>query len=144
MTDRITGGLLLLITLGYAYMGYHFKVGFMADPIGPKAFPLLIAGLLFLFILYILIRPDPEPQWPGLKIWLNMALVLFSLVIYAYALVPLGFIATTTLEVTILAVIFKGQLWKGIIASLVLSLTLYAGFVFLLDIPLPVGKIFGG
>jgi len=43
VTDRITGGLLLIVTMGYAYQAYHLKVGFMSDPIGPKV---IIAGFL--------------------------------------------------------------------------------------------------
>ncbi|MDF1525009.1 MAG: tripartite tricarboxylate transporter TctB family protein [bacterium] len=144
MTDRLTGGLLLVLSLGYAYQAKSFDVGFMADPIGPKAFPLIIAAFMFLISLYLIFKPDPEPEWPVQRVWVNKGLVLLSFVLYAYALVPLGFLLSTTLQVTFLAFMFKGKIWKGLAAAVAASLILYSIFVFLLGIPLPVGKIFGG
>jgi putative tricarboxylic transport membrane protein len=144
LTDRITGGLLLIVTLGYAYQAYHLKVGFMSDPIGPKAFPLIIAGFLALFSLYLLVKPDEEPEWPVWKVWRNKSFVLLSFVFYAYTLVPLGFLLSTTLEITFLAFMFKGKIWKGLVAAIASSLILYSLFEYLLGIPLPLGKIFGG
>lgn len=144
MTDRVTGGLLLVLSLGYAYQARSFDVGFMADPIGPKAMPFIIAAFMFLFSLYLVIRPDPEPDWPVRRVWVNKGLVLLSFVLYAYALVPLGFLLSTTLQVTFLAVMFKGKIWKGLAAAVVASLVLYSIFVLLLGIPLPVGKIWSG
>ncbi len=144
MTDRITGGLLLIVTMGYAYQAYHLKVGFMSDPIGPKAFPLIIAGFLAFFSLYLIVRPDEEPDWPVWKVWRNKVLVLISFVFYAYALVSLGFLLSTTLEITFLAFMFQGKILKGLATAVVSSLVLYSLFVYLLGIPLPIGKIFGG
>lgn len=144
MTDRITGGLLLIVTLGYGYQAYHLKVGFMSDPIGPKAFPLIIAGLLTLISLYLLVKPDEEPDWPVWKVWRNKSFVLISFVFYAYALVSLGFLLATTLEITFLAFMFQGKPWKGLVTGIVSSLLLYTMFVHILGIPLPLGKIFGG
>jgi putative tricarboxylic transport membrane protein len=144
VTDRITGGLLLIVTLGYAYQAYHLKVGFMSDPIGPKAFPLIIAGLLALFSLYLFVKPDEEPDWPIWKVWRNKSLVLISFIFYAYALVSLGFLLATTLEIAFLALMFQGKLWKGLVTGIISSLFLYSMFVYILGIPLPLGKIFGG
>jgi putative tricarboxylic transport membrane protein len=144
VTDRITGGLLLIVTAGYAYQAYHLKVGFMSDPIGPKAFPLIIAGFLGLFSLYLLFKPDEEPGWPSPKIWRNKAFVLISFVLYAYALVPLGFLLSTTLEISFLAFMFQGKIFKGLAAAVASSLILYTLFVYILGIPLPLGKILGG
>lgn len=144
MTDRLTGGLILILSLGYAYQAKSFNVGFLADPIGPKAFPLIIAAFLFLTSLYLVVRPDPEPEWPVKGVWVNEGLVLLSFVLYAYALVPLGFLLSTTLQVTFLAFMFKGKIWKGLAAALVASIVLYSIFVYLLGIPLPVGKVFRG
>jgi putative tricarboxylic transport membrane protein len=116
----------------------------MSDPIGPKAFPLIIAAFMFVISLYLVFKPDPEPEWPVQRVWVNKGLVLLSFVLYAYALVPLGFLLSTTLQVTFLAFMFKGKIWKGLAAAVAASLILYSIFVFLLGIPLPVGKIFGG
>ncbi|MDF1535707.1 MAG: tripartite tricarboxylate transporter TctB family protein [bacterium] len=143
-TDKLAGLILLVMTLIYAYMAFQFKIPFMSDPIGPKAFPLIIAGMTLVFSVFLIARPDEDPDWPDRKVWLRKALVLASFVIYAYALVPLGFLVSTTLEITFLAVMFDGKASKGLVAAIVTSLVLYTLFVFILSIPLPFGKIFGG
>jgi putative tricarboxylic transport membrane protein len=143
-TDRLTGLILLILTLVYGYLALQFKITFMVDPIGPKAFPLIIAGMMILFSIFLIVRPDKEPDWPDRAVWLRKALVLASFVVYAYTLVPLGFLLSTTLEITFLAVMFDGKASKGLVAAIATSLVLYSLFVFILGIPLPVGKIFGG
>jgi putative tricarboxylic transport membrane protein len=142
-TDRLTGLILLILTLVYGYMPFQFKIAFMTDPIGPKAFPFIIAGMMLFFSLFLIIRPDEDPDWPEREVWLRKALVLISFVIYAYTLVPLGFLLSTTLEITFLAVMFDGKASKGLVAAIATSLVLYSLFVFILGIPLPFGKIFG-
>jgi hypothetical protein len=39
---------------------------------------------------------------------------------------------------------FRGKIWKGLVAAIASSLILYSLFEYLLGIPLPLGKIFGG
>ncbi len=144
MTDRIVGALLWGLALWYGLEAVRLKVGFVTDPVGPKAFPLLLAGLLALTSTYLLWRPDPEPAWPQAPVWLNAGLALGSLVGYAYLLVPLGFVLATTLEVGFLGLLFGGRARASFPAAFALALGLYALFVWGLGIPLPLGRVFGG
>lgn len=142
-TDRIVGVLLLLLSIAYGWTASRFEVGMLSDPVGPKPFPYLIAVCTAAASLWLILRPDPDPQWPPARFWLSLGLVLGSLVAYAYLLVPLGFIVVTTLEMTLLAVLFGARWWQGLAAGLAFSLVVYFLFTAGLNVPLPAGKIWG-
>ena len=144
LTDRVTGVLLFLFAGWYAYQATTFKVSFMVDPVGPKAFPLILAGLMAVLSLYLIIKPDPSPTWPGVNTWLKIGLITLTLIIYAYLMVPIGFVLATTFVVTALALIFRGPPLKSFIGALILSAALYGLFDVLLDLSLPSGQIFRG
>lgn len=144
LTDRVTGVLLLLFAIWYGYQTTNFKIGFLADPVGPKAFPIILAILLGLFSLYLIIKPDPSPEWPGVDTWLRIGLITLTFIAYAYLLVPTGFVLATTFEMSALAIIFRGPVVKSIAASFIFSLFLYSLFDMVLDLSLPTGLIFRG
>ncbi len=144
LTDRATGVFLLLFAVWYSYQTTNFKVGFMTDPVGPKAFPLILAFLMGLLSIYLIVRPDPNPDWPAADTWLRMGMITLTFIGYAYLMVPIGFVPATTLEMVALALIFRGPLVKAIIGSFVFSLLLYGLFDYVLDLSLPTGQIFRG
>jgi putative tricarboxylic transport membrane protein len=143
MADRIVGALILLVTIGYVVMASRMEVSFLSDPLGPKPFPYLIASIMGLSALWLLFKPDPNPQWPERGFWLPFGLVLVSLVAYAYLIVPLGFIITTALEMTLLSALFGARWWQGLAGGLAFTLTIYLLFTQVLGVTLPTGRIFG-
>ncbi|MDX2005727.1 MAG: tripartite tricarboxylate transporter TctB family protein [Meiothermus sp.] len=143
MADRIVGALILMLAIGYAVVGSRMVGGFLSDPLGPRPFPYLIATLMGLSALWLLARPDPNPSWPKKEFWLSFGLVLVSLVAYAYLIVPLGFIITTTLEMTLLSVLFGARWWQGLGGGLAFTLSIYFLFTQGLGVTLPTGRIFG-
>jgi len=143
MTDRILGALILLLALGYGLEASRMQVGLLSDPLGPRPFPYIIALLVGLSALWLLFRPDPDPAWPPLGFWPVLGLVLLSLVAYAYLVVPLGFILTTTLEMTLLSLLFGARWWQGLGGALAFTLAVYFLFTEGLGVTLPVGRIFG-
>ncbi len=143
MADRIVGSLVLLLAIGYALIAASMQVGFLSDPLGPRPFPFIIAVLTGVSSLWLLLRPDPNPTWPERSFWLPFGLVLLSLVVYAYLIVPLGFILTTTLEMTLLSVLFGARWWQGLSAALAFTLVVYLLFTQGLGVTLPPGRIFG-
>jgi len=144
MSDRLAGIVLVIVSFLYGLGALRLKTGFISDPIGPKTFPLILATSLAILGFVILLLRDPEPVWPGRSAWLNMGLAVLSFVIYAYLLVPIGFIAATTLATGFVSQRFGGRLWQALVTGVAVSLALYALFVFTLGIPLPTGKVFGG
>lgn len=139
-TDRIAGALLLLVSAGYGLEAYRLQADFLADPLGPRAFPLLLAASLALFSLYLLVRPDPDPAWPPPHVLRGQLGMLASFVVYSYALAPLGFLLATTLEMAWLSRLFGASWRTGLLGGLGLAVVLYVIFVFGLGIPLPLGR----
>ena len=144
LSDRVTGVILLLFAIWYGYQTTSFKVTFMVDPVGPRAFPISLAILMAVLSLYLIVKPDPSPEWPGVDTWLRIGLITLTFVIYAYLLVPIGFVLATTFVMSALGAIFRGPVLKSIIASLIFSMMLYGLFDIVLDLSLPTGQIFRG
>lgn len=143
MSDRILGLILLILSAAYAIGARAMEVGFLSDPVGPRTFPYLIAAIMGASSLWLILRPDPEPAWPSRGFWVPFGLALLSLVAYAYLLVPLGFIVTTALEMTLLSMLFGAKPRQAAVGGLSFSVLVYLLFTQVLGVPLPVGRIFG-
>ncbi len=57
--QRVFAGVLLLVCIGLALMAWPYQAPFSYEPVGPRAFPLLMLGLMGAALLYMLIRPTP-------------------------------------------------------------------------------------
>ncbi len=143
-SDRIAGALLLLLSAGYGLEAIRLQADFLADPLGPRAFPLLLAAALGLFSLYLMFKPDPDPDWPPRRVLAGQLGMLLSFVVYSYALAPLGFLLATTLEMAWLSRLFGADWRRGFLGGLGLAVGLYLIFVFGLGIPLPLGRWWPG
>lgn len=139
-SDRIAGALLLLVSAGYGLEAWRLQADFLSDPLGPRAFPLLLAVSLGVFSFYLIVRPDPDPVWPPPRVLGGQLAMLVSFVVYSYALAPLGFLLATTLEMALLSRLFGAGWRTGLLGGLGLALALYVIFVFGLGIPLPLGR----
>lgn len=137
-TDRWIALGLLVFALLYALQARTFRAGAFADPVGPRAFPLVLAGVMVLASLALVLRPTRErPVWPSRPVWLSAGLVCGSLIAYGYLLEPLGYLLSTTGVVVVLSLLFGGRPVKSTIAALALVLGLYLAFSSLLGLYLP-------
>ena len=144
MTDRITGVALLIFAALYGFGASNLKAGFGSGVLTPKDFPLLLAGSLGVVALGIIFKPDPDTELPKGRSWLNLIIVSLSFVAYAYLIVPIGFIAATTVETGFVSQRFGAKLWQAALTGLAVSVALYLIFVYGLGISLPIGRVFGG
>jgi len=143
-SDRIVGTLCLLVAALTAMEARTFTVHFLTDPIGPKALPFLVAVMFALAGGSLLAHPQLEPSWPSRATWMRGGLAVSSLVLYAFILRFLGFFVSTALEVTALALLFKGPLAKSTVAAVLYSGLLYLLFVYAFGLSLPIGSLFLG
>lgn len=141
VADRVAGGVLTLAGLAAGLEATTFNVAFLTDPVGPKAFPFVVAATLTAAGVRTLVRPRASVALPPSEVLLRMGGAMVAFLAYAAALPWIGFFLSTTLVVAALAVLYRGP-WKGgLVAGLVLSGSLWLLFVGLLSLPLPVGEL---
>jgi len=122
----------------YALHARSFQAGFLVDPVGPRAFPLMLGGLMALVLLALALRPTGErPRWPVRAVWRRLALAVTSLVAYAYLLEPIGYLLATTGVMVALGLLFGARAGRSTAASAALVVALYFLFSELLGLYLP-------
>jgi len=143
--DRVVGVFLLGFALWYALVTRSFNVPFQADPIGPKAFPVMLAITMAVVSVFLIIKPEPgQDRAHTFSTWLRLLATFGCFILYAVTLLYLGFITATTLSITLLTQVFRGPLLKAFIASLLFSVALYGLFDMTLEVSLPTGRLWGG
>lgn len=95
MSDRIFGGTVLALALLMMWATTLIEESFIQDPLGPKAFPLVIAVVMALAAVVIIIKPDANPEWPTLRKNLELVATVGVLVAYAQLLPIVGFVVGT-------------------------------------------------
>lgn len=143
MSDRLTGAIFLAIAIWYGYTAQFYTITF-ADPLGPSAFPLVLAVPFGLLSLYLLFRPDPDPEWALGGRFIRQASSVALLIVYSQVLEFLGFMFSTAVLGTSMAFLLGAKP----VPSLVTGAALGIGFFFLFDglfqLPLPSGKLYWG
>ena len=143
--NRVAGVVIFVFALFYGLEAWGLKSGFGSGVITPRSFPLLLAVCLGATGVAIFFsKLNVTAAWPAASGWLDTGVLLVSFVAYAYLLVPIGFVAATALETGLVSQRFGAKPWQALVTGLLVSVSLYALFVFALSIPLPVGRIFGG
>ena len=49
--DRVFGSFMLVVALGYILSARGIETSFMSDPVGPRVFPYMVAGVVILLSL---------------------------------------------------------------------------------------------
>lgn len=144
ISDRIFGLVVLMVALAYIVSATQIQTSFLSDPVGPKAFPILVGSIAALCGLVMMIKPDPDPQWPVFKTFLALLVAVAVLVAYAYALKPFGFLIPTAITAAILSYQISPKVSTAVLAGVVLSVGLFVLFKFALGlglVPFPKGMI---
>jgi hypothetical protein len=145
--------LVIICGLGYFLAATQYSIGKLDSP-GPGLMPRLL-GIVFVFLSASLLitnwlgrrsGPPPSPAHGDQRRKLRTPLqVTVILIFYVAALQPLGFALST-----FLAIFFTARFmglegwWKPVIISVGTVGLVHLLFVLLLDVPLPVGAIWGG
>ena len=136
MSDRITGLIVAVLALAFAAGASQLEEPFFADPMGPKAFPLLVSAVAFLAGATMVMRPDAEPAWPGLATLIRLAIATIILVAYAHALKPLGFLLPTAIASAALSYQIRPRAGQSVVIGLALSAGLFVIFKYALGLGL--------
>ena len=139
MYVRLFAAIWLLFCAVLAVLAWGFQAPFAYDPVGPRAYPLLLLALMAAGSLWLLYQPGLlEQRWnPGAAV--RAALCVLSLLAYALLFEVLGFIISTALAAFTLGLLFTGRLIPCAISAVLMGVLLYGLFDYLLDVPLPLG-----
>lgn len=135
-SDRIFGLVSLFVALAYIASATQIQTSFLADPVGPKAFPMLVGAVAALSSLVLILRPDPDPDWPVGRTWLSLLIAVVVLVAYAYSLKPLGFLVPTAIAAGVLSYQLSPQPRAAALTGVGLSVGLFVLFRFALGLSL--------
>jgi len=135
-SDRIFGLVVVLSALAYIASATQIQTSFMADPVGPKMFPIMVGAVAVICGFVVMVRPDPEPEWPTIRTFGALLVSVAVLVGYAYALKPLGFLIPTAITAAILSYQIEPRGQRAILAGLALSIGLFVIFKFALGLGL--------
>ncbi|WP_251976293.1 tripartite tricarboxylate transporter TctB family protein [Salinicola avicenniae] len=138
--DRILSLLLLGLAAFVAVQAWQLEVPFSYDPVGPKAFPLILSGLLAILAIVLFVRPGASGQWPTGALLLRLVFTMVLLGLYAALFVNLGFLITTALVSVVIAWLFGATPGKALLGGVLLAVGSYLLFTHALGISLPVGS----
>lgn len=141
MNNRILGVAALLVAAFMAWHAHDLQAPVSYEPIGPRAFPLIIAAVMALCGLRLVLQGggQAEANPPGA----NLRIAAFFLVLVGYALIfeGAGFIVATTLMSALVGRLFGGRWLPSVLGGLVLGVALYFLFDRVLDVVLPAGLL---
>lgn len=134
--DRIFGGVMMVVALGYILSATGIQTSFMSDPVGPRVFPYLVAGVVMICALAMVLRPDPNAAWPGVQMLGKLALATAVLLAYAYVIRPLGFLVPTAIAAGIISYMISPRVVPAALSGVGLSVGLYVLFKVILGLGL--------
>ena len=146
LAQRIFASGLLIVCIVLAVMAWPYQAAFSYEPVGPRAFPLLMLGLMGLGLIYMILRPTPvvhseeDPQLDRDTLT-KIAVCVVLLLIFAGTFESLGFILSSLLIGIPMARLYGGRWLPSVVIISVMSVGLYLLFDKAMDVPLPLGLL---
>ncbi|MCR4510488.1 tripartite tricarboxylate transporter TctB family protein [Pseudomonas sp. GLN_6] len=139
MYVRLFAASWLLFCAVLAVLAWGFQAPFAYDPVGPRAYPLLLLSLMALGSMWLIYKPGMLEQRLNLQALKRALLCILALLAYALLFEILGFVISTALGTFALGLLFTGRLLPCAISGVLMGVVLYSLFDLLLDVPLPLG-----
>lgn len=144
MSDRVFAAAWFVVCVLIAVRMASLEIPFAYEPVGPKAFPVLLAVLMAGCCLVLLWRPDRDVIWPEPAWWARGAVLIALLLGYAGCFESLGYPLATLIVVFLTGLLFGGRWWSAAGTSLLAGIGGYFLFDRLLEVSLPLGRIWIG
>ncbi|MFZ2219165.1 MAG: tripartite tricarboxylate transporter TctB family protein [Rhodoferax sp.] len=141
MTDRLFGLAALLLAGLMTWGASVIEESFIQDPLGPKAFPWVIAVVLAITGLFMIVKPDDDPEWPTRQKFLRIIWSVVAMVLYAELLPIVGFVVTTAAVAAFLAWQLGATLLQAAVGGVVISGGIYVVFHLVLGLSLARGPL---
>jgi len=141
LNDRILGAAALLLAAFLTWQGYDLEAPFAYEPVGPKAFPLLLAAVIGLCGLRLLARGGnpvaANPPGANTRIAVMVGLVAGYALLFQW----LGFVLATAAMATLVGRLFGGAWGRCAIGGAGLGVAGFLLFDKVMDVVLPVGLL---
>ena len=136
--DRLLGLGLMVLAVAYGWVAQQWPEPFGgAETVGPETFPTILAVVLVAGSIYLLVKPDPDAQWPLGRSAVELVVSLVVLVVYAMLLEPLGFVISTTLAVGTLSWRMGAPARTAFLTGLISAVGVFVLFNYGLALSLP-------
>ena len=147
MSDRILGAVCVVVGAGMAWAAQDYVAPISYEPVGPRAFPLLLATLLIGAGAWMTVRPSAHGFGLARADVRPIGLAMLAAIVYALLFQWLGFPVATAAMAVPVGMAFGGSWKQSLAGGAGLGLVLYLLFDKLLDVVLPTGLLsfaFGG
>jgi putative tricarboxylic transport membrane protein len=142
MADRIFAGLLMLVTLGYAYLAlFVIRARIQYDPLGPESWPQILAFCTVACLIFVFARPESIRMEVTRHTLFRLLSMLALMVAYAWLYEPLGFIVSTFLFSTVVAMMLGAEARRAALFGLGMGVLGYVLCVLILELNLPDGLL---
>jgi putative tricarboxylic transport membrane protein len=141
MSDRILGGVCVVAAAGMAWAAQDYAAAISYEPVGPRAFPLLLSALMAIGGAWLVIRPTMRGGAIDLARVRLIGLSALAIIVYALLFQLLGFTLATALMAVPVGMAFGGSWWKSLLGGVGLWIGLFLLFDKLLDVVLPTGVL---
>jgi putative tricarboxylic transport membrane protein len=140
-SDRILGAVSVAaaVAMGVAAQDYAAQISY--EPVGPRAFPMLLSVLIGVAGLWLVIRPSDHSAAVDTRRLPMLIATVAATLIYAALFQWLGFTLATALMAVPVGMAFGGNWWQSLAGGIGLGLGFYLLFDKLLDVVLPTGVL---
>ena len=139
MSDRIFGIVCIVLAGLFIWQATLIETGFIVDPLGPKAFPIVVGVVLALGGVYPLVKPDPPPDWPAAGRVLEIVFAVAVMITYALFLPDAGFVLSTAVAAALLGWRLGSNPVVAAISGVVIAVGIYVIFHLILGLSLARG-----
>jgi putative tricarboxylic transport membrane protein len=138
VSERLFNLFLFVCGAIYLYFGFKIEVPFAYEPLGPRTFPILLGSCLMILCLLSLFLH----KLTMLPIKGSVVMHGFAILFYLLSFQLLGFMLATTISTYIIARLVGSSWMQGLLTGLLIAISFYGIFHFMLGVPLPLGSLF--
>ncbi len=151
MSQRIFGAILLMVCVSLSAIAWGYQAPFAYEPVGPRAYPLLLLVLIMAGAIYLLVKPasiglapeaghDEEVQMDR-QMLIKASTCVGLMLAYAALFESLGFVLSTVPFGLLIARLYGARWSQAAVIGVIASVGIYLLFDYVLDVPLPLGVL---
>lgn len=141
MSDRILGAVCVVAGAGMAWAAVDYAAPISYEPVGPRAFPFLLAGLMALAGAWLVVKPGRHAFALAPQHFKPIAWALVAVFAFAALFEMLGFPVATALMAVPVGMAFGGSWKQALTGGVAMGLAFFFLFDKLLDVVLPTGLL---